>query len=94
MGVQAVVRSFYYHANYLAVTKPSSTFLKPKQEIHLRNGNATQTSWPFLIKWIKEHNYIVFFKEKTIFFILDKPMGEREGEIHPFSAAVEGCTSR
>ena len=42
---------------------------------------------------IKEHNDLGFFKENTIFFILDKPMGEREGEIHPFSAAVEGCIS-
>ena len=54
-----------------------------------------QTSWPLLIKccMIKEHNNLVLFKEETIFFILDKPMGGRQGEIHPFSAAVEGCIS-
>ena len=42
---------------------------------------------------MKENNDFGFLKEKSIFFILDKPMGEREGEIHPFSAAVEGCIS-
>ena len=39
---------------------------------------------------IKEHFDLGFFKENSIFFILGKPMGEREGEIHPFSAAKEG----
>ena len=35
---------------------------------------------------IKEHIDIGFFKEKTISFILGNPMGQREGEFHPFSA--------
>ena len=42
---------------------------------------------------IKEHNDIGFSEKKPIFFILDKPMGEKEGEILPFSVAVEGCIS-
>ena len=52
-----------------------------------------QTSWPLFIKcrMIKEHNDIGFSEKKPIFFILDKPMGEKEGEILPFSVAVEGC---
>ena len=32
-----------------------------------------------------------FFQRKNNFFVLGKPMGQREGEIQPFSAAVEGC---
>ena len=83
MGVQAVVRSFYYHANYLAVTKPSSTFLKPKQEINLPDGNETHVE-PIRVRKMSR----VSSAQQTSW------SGEREGEIHTFSAAGEECISR
>ena len=50
-----------------------------------------QTSWPILIKccMIRKHIDIGFFKKKNV--SLGKPMVQNEGEIHPFSAVVEGC---